>query len=544
MEKEEKNYIKPSPPKDVKFVNDVVLNVSNTFSKVDSSENVKITENVKVKILPDSESATSSVINDSPSKIDLLGFKPYVSTLARIIIHPDTITPLSIGIIGPWGSGKTSFMSQVKEEISKLDEKIRHVEFNAWKYGIKEKLWGSFLQKLILQIENNIGWKIKIKIKVKALLKKTNKISLIWNFILTSACVIIAYLFISPKDFKSIFIILMLIPFGIFAFIINPLTNIWKKLKLPLGIDINEMVSNKPAPKNIETFSEFEIDFAKILDDYVGSGGRLVIYIDDVDRCSADKIMDIFETINVFLDTKRCVFLIGLDRKRVIQTIGARLKNSIEFDFKIKNNASLPSEDKGYKNEFQEVFDFANKFLDKIIQIPINIPYLDTNKKEIFVNYLLKKEGEPKNYFSELSKNIIITQDIDYGEDVEKALIKTTKYVENLPRSIKKFLNLFRFIYLHYIINRENYTNVEDYAIPIWTLISYKFSEELNRLESSYINSKWDSVENGFDGKIIGVKEIITDLKSSSSGAEIMPNINGDLKEYFLLTRCLYKEDL
>ena len=77
-----------------------------------------------------------------------------------MIIHPKTMTPLTIGILGPWGSGKTSFMRQVKDSVGELDSKIRHVKFNAWKYDVQETLWTAFLQTIVLQIESDlIGYK-------------------------------------------------------------------------------------------------------------------------------------------------------------------------------------------------------------------------------------------------------------------------------------------------------------------------------------------------------------------------------------------------
>src|SRR5258706_15902044 len=74
-------------------------------------------------------------------KEDALDFAPYVQALADIIMTGST--PLTIGVFGTWGSGKTSLMRMVKEQV----EAKGAVEgwFDAWKYDREETLWRAFL---------------------------------------------------------------------------------------------------------------------------------------------------------------------------------------------------------------------------------------------------------------------------------------------------------------------------------------------------------------------------------------------------------------
>jgi len=55
------------------------------------------------------------ILNDQATEIDALDFTPYVETLADIIQTGNT--PLTIGVFGPWGSGKTSLMKMVKNQL-------------------------------------------------------------------------------------------------------------------------------------------------------------------------------------------------------------------------------------------------------------------------------------------------------------------------------------------------------------------------------------------------------------------------------------------
>jgi predicted KAP-like P-loop ATPase len=59
----------------------------------------------------------SHILTDLPTDKDALDFTPYVRTLANEIRSPNTATPLTIGVFGTWGSGKTSLMRMVQKQL-------------------------------------------------------------------------------------------------------------------------------------------------------------------------------------------------------------------------------------------------------------------------------------------------------------------------------------------------------------------------------------------------------------------------------------------
>ncbi|MFC1975870.1 P-loop NTPase fold protein [Chloroflexota bacterium] len=54
------------------------------------------------------------ILTDRPASQDGLDFQPYIDSLAELIIDPATSTPLTIGVFGRWGSGKTSLMQMIQ----------------------------------------------------------------------------------------------------------------------------------------------------------------------------------------------------------------------------------------------------------------------------------------------------------------------------------------------------------------------------------------------------------------------------------------------
>lgn len=65
---------------------------------------------------------------------DLLNTKVYANTLKNIITNIPNDKPFTIGLYGMWGSGKSSIIKTVKEELSETNKSYLFATFDAWKY--------------------------------------------------------------------------------------------------------------------------------------------------------------------------------------------------------------------------------------------------------------------------------------------------------------------------------------------------------------------------------------------------------------------------
>jgi len=98
------------------------------------------------------EPTKTFILNDTPIasiQHDALDFSPYAQALADIIMSGST--PLTIGVFGTWGSGKTSLMRMVKEQAEEQGAVVGW--FDAWKYDKEETLWRAFLLSVLFSLE-------------------------------------------------------------------------------------------------------------------------------------------------------------------------------------------------------------------------------------------------------------------------------------------------------------------------------------------------------------------------------------------------------
>ncbi len=88
---------------------------------------------------------------------DRFGFRDYAAVLARQAINADT--PLTIGIFGRWGSGKTSLMYLTQSELGRKRPRQpapKTLWINVWQMGSQEELWNAFLQTLLTQVHHEL----------------------------------------------------------------------------------------------------------------------------------------------------------------------------------------------------------------------------------------------------------------------------------------------------------------------------------------------------------------------------------------------------
>jgi hypothetical protein len=275
------------------------------------------------------EKKVSTILDDRPAELGALGFAPYRDTLVEIVAGPDTHTPLTIGIFGTWGAGKTSLMSMVKAHIDERGlPRYRTVWFNAWKYNKEEALWRALILRVLdalrprkpdgaLYAEEELGQEQQAMVRDLDHLEESLYRTVEWQELGRWTLDWAKALRGTAEGVAEI--ALAFVPGGL------PLVNLLKgTAKAVTGQD--QQAVAEAFRREVQTYrreqlrslEQFEGQFRALLDRYVvRHEGRLIVFVDDLDRCLPEKTIEVLEAIKLFLDVPGCVFLLGIDHEAV-----------------------------------------------------------------------------------------------------------------------------------------------------------------------------------------------------------------------------------
>lgn len=371
-------------------------------------------------------------------KEDSLQYKTLCETLLGIIMTSQT--PITIGVFGEWGSGKTSLMRLTENDLNAANTKT--VWFNAWKFDKAQDLRVALIHMILKQIENDKSIPETIKDKAVGLLKRVNWLGLGRTAVTVGASLATPYLAILP--------------------LLSQVFSDSKKGSESLSKILPDELLKDSESKSLELIGEFEEEFKKLALDYAGKDGRLVVFIDDLDRCLPEKALDILEAIKLFLNVPQTVFVIGTDVKVI--------ENGLIQKYGDKSEA------------------FAKNYLDKIIQVPFRIPPL--SKEDITEHFIpmLQISDELKEY------GFIIA---DAG---------------NNPRTIKRLLNN---IELQKILSKSRDITVEEIILVKLNVLEFRWKEfhsdlvELYAKKNENLLKVMDQFENSDEA---GREKILKDI--------------------------------
>ena len=284
---------------------------------------------------------------DSEADIDFLNFN-YLAEQVVEISKDEKLSPATIGVYGDWGSGKSTLMKMVKKSLD-ADKNTLTVEFNGWLFEGYEDAKTALCGTILDEMRTHETLFAKGKEKIKALLKKVDGGKLLSKGVKYGL------------DF--------LLTGGIWTVTELTLTGIISAVKQKAGD-----VSEDEIKKVIDAFKKeeakrteiknFRKTFKEVFEDCKGE--RLVVFIDELDRCTPDTVLDIFEAIRLFLYVPGTTFIIGADERLVSYAVKTKYKD-------------IPGHD----------IDISKEYLEKLVQYPVKIPQLNEQEVKQYITCLL-----------------------------------------------------------------------------------------------------------------------------------------------------------
>lgn len=377
---------------------------------------------------------------DNASDIDMLFYEPYAKMISTIAQNKK-YNPITIGVFGLWGAGKSTLLNLVMDNIKNSESTTKSIciSINAWMFEGYEDAKVALMEALLNEIDamEHESFFSSVETEIKGLFKRINYFKLGANVLKKGIPLAASVLTSSPIP------LMLSVPTdreGIES-VIESASNGVKSFK--------QSYIEEKEESTVENIRKFKTDFEEMINK--SKVDNIVVLVDDLDRCTPERIIESLEAIKLFLSVKGTTFIIAAD-----ETV---------IEYAIEN--------KYPKKEGSPVV-LSSEYIEKIIQLPIMIPDLSTKDinnyflllvaqmylKEDAFHKLINKISEKKLAVRESEitlqeLNLMIT---DLGNDVyelsEKDYIEDSETIDavkdiiatNLkgnPRQTKRFLNTF-----------------------------------------------------------------------------------------------------
>jgi len=308
--------------------------------------------------------------SDLPAVEDRLGTEKHRQGLLKFM--SECSTPMTIAVQGDWGTGKTSLMQQLEDEL-----KQKHfgctLWFDTWQFAVlgeQDRLLMDLLEMLCWKLAENCSGSTNTETlstlnRVMRFVKRVGRASAIGSISLLAETV---------EKLTGIPI----------AKGVSAGKEELEKLDKEEEEKSNALVSSCDYVSYAMQVSELRKDLEMLIDGYLGmeQANRLYIFIDDLDRLEPVRAVELLEGIKNFLEIPRCVFMIAIDTKVVMEGLLEKYGNSMTDD----------------KRE---------RFFDKIIQASYELQTHNYDMKE-YVKSLLseyKEQGAFTDKYTVFLKN-------------------------------------------------------------------------------------------------------------------------------------------
>lgn len=263
-------------------------------------------------------------VQSSKSVEDKLDRKKKAKKIAEIMSEKKIKT---VGIFGEWGTGKTTFLEYLKEELPKEETKI--IDIKATEYSDQEKIWAYFFTKMKESVKRDFILRIVYSfMRIKKNLK--NLIIPLLNFILVVAMIVILYKYNLFNNF-ALLMGLKEEAVQLFNTGMNGIVIIFFIIKWILPTTSSIVDTIQGTQNSIASLVKREVNekfgYKVIIKDYIEEimkiwkNYRFVFCVDELDRCGNDAIMSFLEAVQLLEDYDRIQIVYTIDTEIVLNAI-------------------------------------------------------------------------------------------------------------------------------------------------------------------------------------------------------------------------------
>jgi predicted KAP-like P-loop ATPase len=336
--------------------------------------------------------------SDNETDRDFLNFSGVADTVAEIIVQAQG-RPISIGVSGAWGVGKSSMIKLTRESLAKRprgegDREFIFVEFNAWLYQGYDDARAALMDVIATTLVEEAEKRKKGFDKAKDLLKRVNWLRAAK---LTAGSALALALGLPPIGLlgEAWQLGRKVLVGGADQKTVGEISETGGKLGEELGGLLNPKPEASP-PREIQALRD---SFESTLEEM---NVTIVVLIDDLDRCLPETTISTLEAIRLFLFLKNAAFVIAADTDMI--------KHAVRKHFEGVTDDSL-----------------ITSYFDKLIQVPIRVPQLGTQEVRAYLMLLFVENSELVKEVRETIRGKVCDQlkQSWQGKRVDRAFMQT-----------------------------------------------------------------------------------------------------------------------
>ncbi len=277
--------------------------------------------------------------SDNESKIDYLNFSEIGESISDIITTPELL-PISIGVFGDWGAGKSTILELTESTLRKENPQFIHIKFDAWLFQGYDDARAAILETIAKALIKEAEGNETLKEKAVSLYGRVDKMRSI------GALADIGSAFAGVPSFGAFGKL-----FGSAQDILEDDADIGKEVKeankdlTAAKKEVGKLIKPKIKKSPPQEILAFRKEFKSLTKSI---GHPIIVYVDNLDRCTPINAIHTLEAIRLFLFLSKTAFIIAADEEMI--------------------RSAVSEYHKGATDRHQ------TDYLDKLIQVPVNVP--------------------------------------------------------------------------------------------------------------------------------------------------------------------------
>ena len=330
-----------------------------------------------------------------PGDVDVIGLGRIAKALSRFLRNENTLPPLTAAVVGKWGTGKSSLMNLLKKDLEAIG--FSPVWFNAWHHSTKneDQLLAGLLANVIRQGIPPWFSIAGVSFRSKLVWARMRRL---WLRLLIGAALTAAAIahFGNPKALETVNFDKLLsalagrpeppneksILFGVSGLAgLAVFARSARQSLQSFGVDGGALLASVTSRANLSALdakASFRLTFATQFREVTAALNprTLVVFIDDLDRCRPENVLEIMESINFLSSSGDCFIFLGMDWDYVHKSVALGFEKVADAMVE-----SRPGSPDARANQLK----FAASYLEKLVNFEVPIPTTDALKRQEFL---------------------------------------------------------------------------------------------------------------------------------------------------------------